>query len=188
MDSRHFIGIDYGAKMAGTTAVCWQDRKQLIIRISAKKQDADRFLRGLIQEMEHPDIFIDAPLSLPGAYYNSSRDYFFREADRLLNAMSPMFLGGLTARAMNLKSDFPRCHFFETYPRQLVRLLGIEEYYKQDLNRFLKELARVFPAPLPAIHDNWHQVDSLLAWFSGHRFREGHAASYGTPEEGRIWV
>ena len=182
------MGIDYGAKLAGTTAACWENREGLQIRISRKKEDADRFLEMLIRELAVTDLFIDAPLSLPGAYYDRSEDYFFREADLQLNAMSPMFLGGLTARAMKLRADLPGNRFYETYPRQLVRSLGIEEFYKKDLKMFMRELSGHIPLPVPEFDNNWHKVDSLLAWFSGYRFREGMSVCYGTPEEGRVWI
>ena len=127
----HF-GIDYGSKLAGTTVICFDENEKLNFRQSEKKQDADAFLEKLISEKQPDSVFIDAPLSLPNAYFGKGEDYFYRKCDREVGGMSPMFLGGLTARAIKLKSksETPECPFYEIYPAQLVRVL-FPDFIKQ---------------------------------------------------------
>jgi hypothetical protein len=91
-------GVDYGSKLAGTTVTCTLDAPsgQVHFQKSAPREDADAFLRNYLLQSQPAFIFLDAPLSLPGVYRGLAgcRDYFYREADRQLGAMSPMFLGG----------------------------------------------------------------------------------------------
>ena len=98
------IGIDYGSKMAGTTVIAYLKSGKLHFAQSQKKKDADLFVENWVAQHQPRAIFLDAPLSLPGVYTEPEAydDYFYRAGDRLLRAMSPMFLGGLTARAMRL--------------------------------------------------------------------------------------
>lgn len=141
-----------------------------------------------------PDqIFIDAPLSLPGVYRElpQHHDYFFRAADRALRAMSPLFLGGLTARAMQLAATAPDpVRFFETYPSAVARRLGLGELgYKKTLPPVVEALTNhtsvaFHPDELPT----WHHVDALLAWLAGERFLRQEHDVYGTPEEGLIYT
>jgi predicted nuclease with RNAse H fold len=98
----HF-GIDYGSKMAGTTVITYNQDNVLYQRSSVKNGDADAFILDCVTELQPGQIYIDAPLSLPLACFGKGTDFFYREADRKLKAMSPMFLGGLTARAMKLR-------------------------------------------------------------------------------------
>ena len=99
-----WAGIDYGSKLAGTTCIAWMKEGQLKIIQSAKNQDADEWIITQLDNESIDQIFMDAPLSLPPAFHDPlSDEFFYRAADRELKAMSPMFLGGLTARAMRLK-------------------------------------------------------------------------------------
>jgi predicted nuclease with RNAse H fold len=102
---KKIVGIDYGAKLAGTTVAAWNENGSLHWKCSGKKQDADKWLEEKLLQLRPDLIFMDAPLSLPGVYSGQGTDYFYREGDRALGAMSPMFLGGLTARAMQLKAN-----------------------------------------------------------------------------------
>ena len=36
--------------------------------------------------------------------------------------------------------------------------------------------------------ENWHQVDSLLCYWSAYRFASGQSHSYGNPQEGLIFI
>lgn len=188
MRTEGLAGIDYGSKMAGTTSICWSKGPSLVIEQSEKKQDADQFLADLFHTNDFDLIAIDAPLSLPAAYrHPDETDYFFRTADREVGAMSPMFLGGLTARAMRLQSMFASAErsFIECYPAGLVRQLKLEEYYKKDLALFAERLAAFLPTSVPDF-TNWHQADSVLAWLSAYRFRTGTHESFGRKSEGVI--
>lgn len=162
---------------------------QLQLLQSAKKQDADAWLRRIIAEQNPTTVFMDAPLSLPSVYRGFGSDFHYRACDRAVGAMSPMFLGGLTARAMQLRAALPELLFHEAYPAQLVRTCwpsGL--FYKNDLSSFLVNLAEMLPLPFAKQPENWHQVDAALAWLTGWRHGRGEALSFGKEDEGVIWV
>ena len=96
-------GVDFGSKLSGQTVVAILDNDIIQVQRSEKGKDADDFLLGVLEATKITLVGIDAPLSLPGLYLGNGSDYFFREADRDLGAMSPMFLGGLTARAIRIR-------------------------------------------------------------------------------------
>jgi predicted nuclease with RNAse H fold len=190
-------GIDYGSKMAGTTvmAIGHPQEEPFLIQ-SAKKQDADQLiLQTLVQEQVEM-VFLDAPLSLPGVYRGlpGCTDYFYRAGDRQVNAMSPMFLGGLTARAMQLTQKLKEkgIQTWEVYPGYLAQQLGFKELgYKKgkDLSPLLEELQQAAPFVFSKANiSNWHAFDALLAYLSGHRYLAGEAELFGDSTEGLIVV
>ncbi len=191
-------GIDYGSKMAGTTVLATLGASQSVDFFSAEaKKDADAFLLKHFKEQTPQAIFIDAPLSLPGKYRNlpNYEDYFYRRGDRELKAMSPMFLGGLTARAMRLCEQLQAQghQVREIYPGGLARSLNLGEYHykkqKSHLPTFLKHLASLLPFSFQANEvRTWHHVDALLALYSGLRFQGGIHDSFGDPTEGQIII
>lgn len=193
-----WAGIDYGSKMAGTTVVAHVgDSGQLLFRQSAKKQNADTFLLDWADDQERPgQLFLDAPLSLPGVYLDreSNFDYFYRAADKEVRAMSPMFLGGLTARAMRLTRDLRNRGWIvhEVYPGHLARTFSLQDIgYKKktgDLAGVIAAFRQKMPALPEADPDNWHQFDALLAFCSGWRYQKGQHLTYGDPKEGLIIV
>lgn len=186
------LGIDYGAKLAGTTAISYEQNGQLYILQSEKKKDADKFVQQTITQLNPSTIFIDAPLSLPKAYFGKGSDFFYRNCDRDLAGMSPMFLGGLTARAMKLKHSLSPLPFYETYPAQIVKHYFPEAkgYKKQKdfLADFCALLSSKLPFEIAVIPSNWHQVDSLLAWWAGWRFQRSDVKIYGEEKEGKIYI
>jgi predicted nuclease with RNAse H fold len=138
---------------------------------------------------------IDAPLSLPGVYWLGSdyKDHFYRSCDRELKAMSPMFLGGLTARAINLTKKMNGTEVRETYPRKLVDILQLPvAQYKDDkqvLGPFTDQLIRISGAKFNVAQiTTWHHLDAFLALLSGFRYLEKNDQRFGTPEEGIIIV
>ncbi len=183
-----FIGADFGSKRAGTTAIAYHEDGAIQVLQSVKGEDADKFIRNYVVALNAEHLFLDAPLSLPKGLLSDSDEVFYREADRILQAMSPMFLGGLTSRAILLKKLLAKQgrKVYEIYPKALVKELSIEEHYKKDLEAFQEALQEFCP-PLPEIR-NWHQVDACLAWLSGFRFTQGEASSYGEESEGIIYV
>lgn len=192
-------GIDYGSKLAGTTVIVFLEENtgEIFLYQSEKKQDADKFLKEKINDFSPQLVFIDVPLSLPQVYTIPSSekqgDFFFRQADKLLNAMSPMFLGGLTARAMQLKSELYQIPFYETYPAYQAKRLGLNvQGYKKDKQvspQWLACLAEQFPLrlnlPQPA---NWHQADALLALLAACRFSKKEHLVFGEAREGEIII
>lgn len=191
-------GIDYGSKLAGTTVICYgQSSNNLKFANAPIKQDADKYMITMLSDLMPDIICIDAPLSLPGIYSRipDFNDYFYRESDKKLQAMSPMFLGGLTARAMKIKSIFKDINLavFETYPAALVRHFELELHYiKKDKTKiypFLKMLKTKldFEINLKEIKD-WHHVDALLCWISAYRITHQLHLSYGHLDEGVIMI
>lgn len=192
------MGVDYGAKLAGTTAAAMPAKGQLRVWQCPEGLDADRWLSDLIQEQQAKVIYIDAPLTLPKVYvqtaHTANPDYFYRLADRDLQAMSPMFIGGLTARAIRLRAQLAErgVAALETYPAALVRLLLPElQGYKKGpamLPVYAEALQGVLPYKLQGQLQNWHQLDAVLAWLSGYRHEAGQSVLYGDAREGRIIV
>jgi len=188
-------GIDFGAKLAGTTAITYIENFKFKIRQSKKGEDADVWILKQIENLTAKMVFIDAPLSLPAAYFNSeSTEFFYRKADAALGAMSPMFLGGLTARAMKMKRvlNSQNIKVFETYPAALVRqLIPHTKCYKNDIIGFRKELQNITNTlKLPTLprFTTFHQADSMLAWISGYRHLVHQSNIVGSPEEGVIFI
>ena len=184
------LGIDLGARNAGTTAICHRQRGLFLFDRCAKGADTDAWLAEQVHRLRPGSIYIDAPLSLPGAYLGRGDDHFFRAADRQAGGMSPMFLGGLTARAIRLagiwRADGIRVH--EAYPAALIRrnweFLRIPAG-KAIPRHTLRLLAGLCQLPPPSPADR-HEADAWLCWLIGHRHRSGEASSYGDPREGVI--
>jgi predicted nuclease with RNAse H fold len=166
-------------------------------RASKHQEDADKFIVEHLQLLKPKFVFLDAPLSLPGKYVDkeSYSDYFYRVADRELGAMSPMFLGGLTARAMKLRDYLEKMEItvFETYPKQQAVILELEDgMYKRD-DKYIIELSKVVSEKfsLNVNHDQmktWHHFDSLLAYIAGIRFLNKAHLAIGDKKEGQIIV
>lgn len=200
------IGIDYGSKLAGTTVISYiNENQEVIFEASAKNRDADAFILKWITRQRPIYVFLDAPLSLPGIYQNlvGYQDYFYREADRAVQAMSPMFLGGLTARAMRLKAALMELGIItqEVYPGYLAKVLNLDKslYKKQraqlptllpEIITYLQNLSAASTTQsfnLSALH-TWHHFDALLALCSGIRYLHDQHLTFGNPEEGILIV
>lgn len=193
-------GIDYGSKMAGTTVVClleWETGKCEVLN-SVKKQDADLFVYRTLATNKVQITCIDAPLSLPGVYRwpGQYSDYFFRQADKELQAMSPMFLGGLTARAIKLKSELELVgiQVYETYPTAQARRLNLHTQGYKEKIQDIPAIASAILMHCPQIKvysqyfTSWHQVDALLALMAAIRWYTNKYDTYGEQQEGLIMV
>lgn len=183
-------GIDFGARRSGKTVICIRHEDEWILEQSKKDADADAFVDELINQYDIEDIFIDAPLSLPLVYSGGEGDdYFYRNADRQASAMSPMFLGGLTARAIRLKDSWVKQgrRIYESYPAGLVREYQLGTPYKKDIDQFLELLQPLIGISLPEVK-NWHQADALLAWSTGLRTHKNEHVCLGDPAEGVIYI
>ena len=189
------VGIDYGSKLAGTTvlAIFDTDTKQILLQQSAKKQDADAFVLSVLREHPADIVGIDAPLSLPGVYIalKGHHDFHYRAADRQAKAMSPMFLGGLTARAMKLASEIDATTI-EVYPK-----LGAERHQLQELD-YKGDKKAITPCLMAFVQrtelpveglsmENWHQFDALLALEITWRQHNNLADHYGDAKEGKLY-
>ncbi len=194
----NIAGIDYGSKMAGTTVIAHLKNEKIHFFQSIKKKDADRFLMHWAEQKRPELIFLDAPLSLPGVYRSMEgyEDYFYRAADRELGAMSPMFLGGLTARAMRLNAQLSQIpiQVIEIYPSKLAELLGLKEiaYKKQKEHiapntKAVRQWTEKYQFSEADIQ-TWHHFDALLALISGLRFLNKDHECFGDEKEGCIVV
>ena len=194
--SQVIAGIAYGSKLAGTTVVAFLSSADNTITLyqSAKKQDADQFIKEKVATYKPSLIMLDAPLSLPGVYRSlpNYNDYFYRQGDRLLNAMSPMFLGGLTARAMKLIQELHPIGVKETYPAQQATRLQLRPLgYKKEkraIEDVLKAMLVHFPYKVTDAINNWHKVDALLALLAAYRYQQQQCDFYGDELEGGIYV
>ncbi len=189
----NWIGIDYGSQKAGTTVIAHCQNSQINFLQSVKGQSADDFILKTVKEHFSliDCIYIDAPLSLPSAYYNKGKDFMYRMADRQLSAMSPMFLGGLTARAMRLAKELKEIDVssYETYPARVEStLLGqsTPKKVKPDPNAVI-DLFKAAHFSISTIK-NRHQYDAIWAWWAGYRHKSQTAELVGDPNEGIIII
>ena len=190
-------GVDYGSKLAGTTVIAHLENSKVHFLQSEKKKDADQFLLQQIEVLQIKVLFLDAPLSLPGIYQNLPNydNYFYRKVDSELKAMSPMFLGGLTARAMRLKAELGKSgvEVIETYPSHLAKSFQLKDFhYKKQKEHLvacsdylIQQLDWSYEVPTP---QNWHQLDALLAFYSAWRYENGAHQMFGTAKEGVVIV
>jgi predicted nuclease with RNAse H fold len=196
-DFHSIAGIDYGSKLAGTTVIVWHSPQGIEILQSRKNEDADEMIANFIKtNTAISNIFIDAPLSLPTIYSNietlENPDFFYRQCDVEVGAMSPMFLGGLTARAMRLKFQFAkRVHFFETYPGFYARMLGLSNFgYKKELANIeiCTHIVRNDVDVLMPQTQNWHQFDAAIAFIAAKRWLENKSIIFGNKQEAMIYI
>lgn len=191
------VGIDYGSKLAGTTVIAYYENAMVRFKGSKHQEDADRFVVQHLTLLKPAYVFLDAPLSLPGRYFDQINysDYFYREADKALGAMSPMFIGGLTARAMKLKDQLEAAgiQVFETYPNHQSQILELpKELYKRDEKHLFKLSQMVSDRMnVDVCHDQvatWHHFDALLAYVAGLRYLRNNHLTIGDEKEGLIVV
>ncbi len=185
------VGIDFGARLSGTTALCFDEEHCLELVRVPRREDADAYLESFMARYAPEAVYIDAPLSLPGAYFGQGEDFFYRACDRALGAMSPLFLGGLTARAVRFKQRLAPTPVYEVYPRATAAVLEAQDigaYRRGSPADYWSRLSAVLPWPVVVTPVSWHEVDAILAWWSGWRHTNGQAKSFGNPAEGVIWV
>ena len=194
MKTKKIMGIDYGSKLAGTTVICHKNKDQVCFIQSEKRKNSDKLIIENCVSLKPDYIFIDAPLSLPASYCNNnerSPDFFFRDCDRHLNAMSPMFLGGLTARAIQLKYHLNQQNIevFETYPARQAEELHVKNYKKEPLTTLVTVINNRYNLSIrTADLKNIHYLDALLAYIGGIRFVGHSSLVFGNEQEGLIYV
>ena len=138
------VGIDYGSKTSGFTCAAIIHDGSISVHQATKNKDADKWLKELLEPLRPNVIGIDAPLSIPGALreIDGFTNYHYRKADLEAKAMSPMFLGGLTARAIELAHWLrltTASKVIEVYPKLTAQELQLDsKRYKKD-KAFLPE-------------------------------------------------
>lgn len=190
------LGVDFGSKRSGFTAAAALVEGNIHIYQCTKGDDADLWLQDLISRLEPNIVGIDAPLSLPGVYtgLDNCDNYHYRHCDVQAGAMSPMFIGGLTARAMSfshwLSSNF-ETKIIEVYPKLGAKRLELSTSYKKDkdyIGPAQKLVEREFEGcGLLNELENWHQFDAVLALLSTVRYAGGNAQKIGLEVEGLIY-
>ncbi len=192
-----FIAVDLGGKSNGNTAACYNVGDKLYFLNFAGVKNAYDFLVKTIVDKKIKLVFIDAPLTLPGVYkgLKGYSNFHKRNCDVELQAMSPMFLGGFTANAIELYHQLieKKIKVVEVYPKALVEHLSIEGYSKKlkvkELTTIVNQVMNHLPNfKLVDTHVSLHEVDALLAWLSGYRFQNKLHKAYGKKEEGVIVV
>lgn len=197
--SEVLFGIDFGSKLAGTTVISIFKNGSIYFLDVDEGVDADDFILKAADHFKPNYVFIDAPLSLPGRYKGclGLDDYMFRRADKELKAMSPMFLGGLTARAIRLKDLLEEMDIkvMETYPKVLATRFSLQNLgYKANSTHLNICRSKLQDALNPNINmdcsdiKTWHHLDSLLALMSAMNYKSGTADIYGDEREGLIIV
>ncbi|OEK05375.1 DUF429 domain-containing protein [Roseivirga misakiensis] len=190
------VGIDYGSKLAGTTVIAYEEGDFIQLLRSKKGEDADKMIRDFVVEHQLRVIGLDAPLSLPGIYNKivDCNDYFYRSCDKELKAMSPMFLGGLTARAMKLKNELETdgLKVYEVYPARVAFNLALKTYgyksKKPDYLQMMMVMEKLGLVLAPALEiETSHDFDSLLALYAAKRIGTSGECSTGNPQEGLIY-
>jgi predicted nuclease with RNAse H fold len=196
------VGIDFGSQLAGTTAIAFLNGDEVKIRQSDKGKSADVFVQNQLKELPVGSLIgIDAPLSLPEVYSKEALDlveepdFHYRQCDKEVKAMSPMFLGGLTARAMKLSHNLQQkgLKTFEVYPKMVFQnSIQNRGGYKKKWNRelalkWVKELEQKYVFHLQSNLENWHQFDAILALTATINIYRGDAQKIGEENEGVIY-
>ena len=193
------FGIDYGSKLSGNTVIALFQDNNIFFLEAEEKVNADEFIINAVDHFKPKLIFMDAPMSLPGVYkgmYGYS-NYHFRKCDVETRAMSPMFLGGLAARAMELRDNFEArgIDIKETYPRLMANRFELKKFGYKSSKSALRECAlhlkECIKEPLRFNSNDiktWHHLDALLALMSALSYKCGDFCTYGDPEEGMIYV
>lgn len=193
------FGIDYGSKLSGNTVIALFQDSNIFFLDAKEKVNADEFITNAVNHFKPELIFLDAPMSLPGVYQGLQGydNYHFRKADVETRAMSPMFLGGLAARAMELRDNFESMgiEVKETYPRLMANRFELKNFGYKSSKSALRECALhlkdCIKDPLRFNTNDlktWHHLDALLALMSALSYRCGDFSTYGDPEEGMIYV
>jgi predicted nuclease with RNAse H fold len=196
------FGIDYGSRHTGNTVIAILNEDSNIVFMKVDKNvDADRFIYNAVAHFKPSLVFMDCPLSIPGVYTKIPHctNYHLRKADQELRAMSPMFLGGMVARAMELCNEIKtmdfECKVVETYPKILALQLGLKAKGYKGSNVGLKNCKKLMSAHLNEKLNidfdeikTWHHFDALLALLSAIRHRDSKSDVFGLEEEGLIIV
>ncbi len=189
-------GVDYGKQYAGNTVICRRKGQNYVFEQIKKNIHTDKYILEKARRENPGCIFIDAPLSLPAVYSCpdiADENYFYRKCDKELGAMSPMFLGGLTARAIKLKNELTSMgiQMLETYPGKLAQKFQLKDFgYKKSKENIGTCIKIIRQEPEGNIDvtavATWHHFDALLCCLSAERYFRGEAEIYGDEKEGVV--
>lgn len=188
-------GIDFGGKMSGTSVIAVPGQTTIRLFNCEKNEDADKFLLDIIQQKKIRCVFLDAPLTLPGIYRGlpTTEDYFFRESDQKLKSVSPMLMGGLTARAMKFSSVLRKSGIecYEVYPPAFISRMKLNAMgYKKETEQIpeiSEKISGIIGLPLMHELNTWNEVDALIGLAIGKLFQQNKAELCGTMDEGIVY-
>jgi len=192
------FGISYGSKLSGNTVIAILNINKIYFLDVEENTNADDFIFNAAQHFKPDVVFLDAPLSLPARCCGKKgNDFHFRKADIQLKAISPMFLGGITARAMQLKSRLENesTKVYETHVKsQACNYKLIDLGYKKEDNHLISCRNTLKEKLSPSLFfdcqeiKTWQHLDAFLALFSAMRFVMCRADTFGNAKEGLIYV
>ncbi|PSR04144.1 MAG: hypothetical protein BRD49_06000, partial [Bacteroidetes bacterium SW_10_40_5] len=116
------------------------------------------------------------------------------QCDREISGMSPMFLAGLTARAIRLKSELKSYNIplMEGYPAKLATILGLRalgyKKQKQYINDVTEVMISAYKLNLVDPLESWHEVDAVLTALIHLRYANKQHQTFGQEEEGLVYV
>ncbi len=194
------FGIHFGSKLSGNTVISLIKQNKIYFLDVDKEVDADIFIYNAAKHFKPDVIFMNAPLSLPGVFSNKvdCDDHEYRSADKEICSISPMIIGGVTARAIALKKKLEselntkvyetcskaQAHNYELmkmgYKTTQLRLHSCRNHLESKLN----------PRLMFCCQDvkSWDHIDAMLSLITAMRFVTGQALPYGNPDEGLIYV
>ena len=198
--SNVLFGIHFGSKLAGNTVISLMKQNKIYFFDVDEDVDADVFIYNAAKHFNPDVIFINAPLSIPGAFKDvcGCQDYEYREADKKVKSISPMIIGGITARAMRLKDKLEAelsTKVYETnskaqannyellakgYKNKSLNLVTCRNHISEQLNNRLMFRCQDIKT--------WDHLDAMLSLVTAMRFISGQALPYGNTEEGLIYV
>lgn len=194
------FGIDYGSKLSGNTVISILKNTKIYFLDVDENVDADQFILNAARHFEPDVITLNAPLSLPGVYCQTDgcSNHQFRKADEELCTVSPMVIGGLTARAIELKAQIEKelpTKVFETCSKAQAKNYDLCNLGYKKNKMGLLTCRNVLSSKLnPNIMFNcmdiksWNHIDAFLALISSMRIVTGHALPFGDEKEGLVYV
>lgn len=199
LNEKILFGIDYNSSDSDRTVLCLLDELEGKIQfiVSSEREDPNEVIKQQILSKSPAYVFIDAPLSLPRAYFDSDyEDYLYRESDKELGCQSPMETGLLTANAIKLRHSLQQMSNIplkETCPKELAKIYQLEEAgYRGHISQ-IKEVVKVLQEKTEHMLDtqfftSWQHVDAFLAMMSSLRFKNDEAKEFGNKKEGKVFV
>lgn len=194
------FGINFSSKLSGNTVICLLSKNKIFFIDVDEDVDADIFIYNAAKHFQPEIIFLNAPLSIPGVFrsVNSCCDHQYRQADKEICGISPMIIGGVTARAMELKqkleSEF-NTKVYETSSKAQAENYGLlTKGFKCGRKELLEcrfEITSHLDKNLMINCQDiksWDHLNALLSLITAIRFVNGEAHTHGISEEGVIYV
>lgn len=198
--SHLMFGIAYGSKLSGNTVISIMKNNKIYFLDVDENVDCDEFILNAARHFKPEIVYINAPLSVPAVYkcVNGFKDHQFRKADKELCSISPMIIGGVTARAIELKEKLEaelETKVYETCSKSQAKNYCLDQHgYKKNglhlvscRNHIGAQLSKKVMFDCTDVK-TWNHLDAFLSLITAMRFVMGMANSHGDPDEGLIYV